>query len=253
MAIEDMLGKKSKKTTLGKLQHLCGLLNFLGKAIVPGRAFTRRLYSFGSHLTKKRHHLKVKTEMREDLEMWQTFLQHQECFSRRFVDLEDKHTAVEIDWYTDAAKTLGLGGYNKQSWFIGQWNEEFIKGKNPSINYLELFAVCVAVLNWIHEYENQHIVLFCDNMSVVHMINNQSSKCKNCMFLIRIVVLKSLLHNTKISAKHVKGELNIYADFLSRLKYREFRRTARAEGKKFNKSATQLPSLIWPPKDIWID
>ena len=64
-------------------------------------------------------------------------------------------------------------------------------------------------------------------MSVVHMINNNSSKCQNCMVLMRILVLQAMIHNVKINAKHVVGETNIYADRLSRLNYKEFRKLAR--------------------------
>ena len=41
--IYDILKKKSKKIRLHQLQQLTGFLNFLGKAVMPGRAFTRRL------------------------------------------------------------------------------------------------------------------------------------------------------------------------------------------------------------------
>ena len=37
--VELILEKKSKKATVKELQQLCGFLNFLGRAIVPGRAF----------------------------------------------------------------------------------------------------------------------------------------------------------------------------------------------------------------------
>ena len=37
-----------KKTTVRKMQQICGFLNFLGRGIVPGRAFTRRLYSIST-------------------------------------------------------------------------------------------------------------------------------------------------------------------------------------------------------------
>ena len=38
--------KKKRKVTLHELQKLCGYLNFLCRAVVPGRAFTRRLYAY---------------------------------------------------------------------------------------------------------------------------------------------------------------------------------------------------------------
>ena len=42
--IENALAKR--KLTVKQCQQICGFLNFLGRAIVPGRAFTRRLYAF---------------------------------------------------------------------------------------------------------------------------------------------------------------------------------------------------------------
>ena len=43
IAIQNLLMKS--KATVKEIQCLTGLLNFLTKAIIPGRAFTRRLYS----------------------------------------------------------------------------------------------------------------------------------------------------------------------------------------------------------------
>ena len=248
----EMLNKRSKKTTLHKLQKLCGTLNFLGKSIVPGRAFTRRLYPTNIQNMKKHHHLNITGEMRADLTMWFTFLNQPNVFSRKFFEFDQNLTSQELEMYTDASTTLGCGGYHKSDWFIAEWDTSFMEKYNPSINYLELYAVTVAVLNWIHHYKNLKITLFCDNMSVVHMINNNSAKCKNCMVLIRIIVLQGLLHNVKITAKHVPGTSNTYADYLSRLKYKEFRQLARKNNKKFSKLCTPMPSVIWPLESIWL-
>ena len=38
--LNDTLNRKSRKVTVHDLQKIVGFLNFLGKAIVPGRAFT---------------------------------------------------------------------------------------------------------------------------------------------------------------------------------------------------------------------
>ena len=43
--IQGLLNKKSWKATVKQIQQLCGYLNFLCKNILPGRAFTRRLYA----------------------------------------------------------------------------------------------------------------------------------------------------------------------------------------------------------------
>ena len=252
--VGKMLIARKNKTTLRELQKLCGFLNFIGKCIVPGRAFTRRLYSHGSGILKPHHHINLNAEFKLDLRMWSIFLKHPTVFARPFFEFDKEIYSTDINLYTDSAKRAGLGcgGYHYESWFIAQWEDEFLEVANPSINYLELFAVTVAVVLWIHEYKNKQVTIFCDNMSVVHMINNNSSKCKNCMVLIRILVLHCMIENVKVSAKHVSGKLNIYADLISRMKYKEFRKTARMNNVKFASKPTPLPEILWPIEKLWI-
>ena len=206
--IDFVLNKRNRKITLKQLQRLCGFLNFLCKAVVPGRAFTRRLYSFGSHLVNDNHHLSVTAEMRMDLEAWRVFVGNPAVFSRPFFNFLAHHFSVELDWFTDASKRFGLGGIFGNSWFIGEWDPDFIRIYDPSINYLELFALTAGVLLWLPRVRNQSITLFCDNMSVVYMVNNTTSKCKNCMVLIRILVLQSMIQNVRVTVKHVAGDRN---------------------------------------------
>ena len=70
---------QSKKVTVHDVQRLCGLLNFLCRAIVPGRTFTRCIYSLtaGSYTKlKKYHHVRVTSEVKHDLRIWEKFLDH---------------------------------------------------------------------------------------------------------------------------------------------------------------------------------
>ena len=107
--ISEILGKNNKKVKVHKMQKICGFLNFLGKAIMPGRAFTRRLYLTNDKL-KQHHHVKITSEMRLDLEMWVVFLNHQSIYARPFMDFTKIWTAEEVKFYTDASKVFGTGG-----------------------------------------------------------------------------------------------------------------------------------------------
>ena len=156
-------------------------------------------------------------------------------------------------FYTDASKTVGFGGYSQQSWMHEKWNSSFIKEEDPSIEFLELYAVTVGVLLWIDRFKDKSIVLFCDNISTVHMINASSSSCRQCMKLIRIIVLQGLIHNVKIGAKHVKGLSNELADFLSRDKLESFHKTAKNRNMNFEKFSSPLPQDIWPVERLWAD
>ena len=255
--IQNVLDKKSKKITVKELQKICGFLNFLGRCIVPGRAFTRRLYahtsgSYNSNALKPHHHIRINSEMRLDLETWVKFLQHPSVFSRPFMDFTKLFTAQEIDMYSDATKNkdLGFGGYCSSSWMFGRWDPEFIEQKDPSIGYLELYAVVCVVVQWISRSANKRVVLFSDNMSVVYMINTTSSSCKNCMVLIRILVLHCLIHNVRVYAKHVTSKRNILADLLSKQKIQQFIELGNG---KFEPTSTPVPEMLWPMSKLWLN
>ena len=221
--IETVLSSKSKKVTLNQLQKICGFLNFLGRCVIPGRAFTRRLYAYTSNdKLKPHHHIRINSEMREDLNMWLTFLYHPSIFCRPFLDFSKWLVADEIDMFSDASRRIGMGAYCGEEWMQQNWSEVFLNKCKPSIDYLELYAVTAAVITWIHKFKNRRVILFCDNQSVVDMINITSTSCKNCMVLIRIIVLKGMLENVRIFARHVKGIKNDLADSLSRDKIELF-------------------------------
>ena len=231
---------------------MCGFLNFLGRCIIPGRAFTRRFYVYTANdKLKPHHHIRVNAEMREDLMMWLVFLRHPSVYCRPFLDFSKVLIADEINMYSDASGRIGMGAICGKHWMHQNWSPEFIDKYTPSIEYLELYAVTAAVLAWISQFKNRRIILFCDNQSVVDMINQTSTSCKNCMVLIRIIVLTGLVENIRIFAKHVEGKKNIYADSLSRDQIDYFLYLCKKNDKEIDPAAVDVPQAIWPVEKIW--
>ena len=252
--IQMILNNKKKKVTILQLQKVCGFLNFLGKCVVPGRAFTRRLYAYtaiNSMNLKRHHHLRLNGEMREDLSTWMMFLNHPTVFCRPFIDFEKTWKATEIEFYTDASGVIGFGGISLGSWMSMNWPSDFIQRHKTSIAYLELFAVAAAILSWVHRYANKRIVIFVDNTSVRDMLNYTTSGCKHCMILIRLIVLKCLVHNVRVFAKYVKSSDNSYADLLSRDRVNDFKKLCNKRGKIIDESQTEVPDEIWPIEKMW--
>ena len=241
-----------RKMTVKQIQKLCGFLNFLCRSIVPGRAFTKCLYAYTSHKAlRPHHHVQVTHEIKSDLHTWCTFLQHPSMYCRPFIDFTSFWTAEQIQMYSDARKNsrLGWGAICQNSWTYAIWNPEFIINENPSIEYLELFAVLVAVTNWIDRFSNKRIVLFCDNQSVVAMINSTTSLCQNCMVLIRKLVLHSMIHNIRVFAHYIPSKNNIFADLLSRNKIQHFRELGKG---CFDERPSDIPEDLWPVEKIWL-
>ena len=221
-----------KKATVKELESLAGLLNFLNKAIFPGRAFTRRMYAqFSGNGLKQHHHVLLNAEFKMDCHVWTQFLTSGNmAICHPFVDLSSKILAEDLGFFTDAAKgkNLGIGGIFQRNWYFAKWEPGYIEQCDPSIEYLKLFGVCMGVFIWCEELRNQQILIHCDNQSVVAMLNSTSSKCKNCMFLLMELTLLSLKLNFRIFASWVKGLLNEESDMLSHQKIQQFKAVAGA-------------------------
>ena len=123
---------------------------------------------------------------------------------------------------------------------------------NPSIEFLELIALTIAVLTWTQEPElgNGRVTIFCDNKAVVHMINNTASSCRQCRKLIWILVKDGIRRNRRLFCKHIKTSENILSDALSRLDYPRFWRHAQPTMKSLPDHPDQR---LWPLEKIWRD
>ena len=141
---------------------LTGYLNFLSKAIFPGRAFTRRIYAKYSGAKanlKPYHHIRLDAEFKFDIEVWRIFL----CRSvgrvvcRPMLDLSTSETSEELNFYSDASASerLGYGAVFNNQWIFNQWEPNYIKHLNPSIEYLELYSLTAAVLTWGSQLKNK--------------------------------------------------------------------------------------------------
>ena len=258
-----------KKATIHQLQVLCGYLNFLGKAIYPGRVFTRRMYAKYGKLVninqsvkdkrwekhfnfRKHHHVKLDAEFKLDCQVWLTFLMDskiEKLCCRPMLDLSESVIAKDIGFASDAsaAVKLGFGAVLGNCWIFGAWGPDFIKTYKPSIEYLELFALCAGIFTWQEELSNCRIIVHCDNQAVVSMVNSISSTCPNCMYLLRMLVLNGLKFNRRIFARYISTKANFLPDALSRLDFARFRRL----GPNMNEFADQVCSDIWPIQKVW--
>ena len=257
-----MLDKK--KATVKQLQALCGYLNFLGKAIFPGRTFTRRMYAkFGferngtirpQSILRPYHHVRLDNEFKQDCRTWLEFLQGElsKVVSRPVVDLLGHElTSEEICFYSDASGSvkLGYGCILNTKWLQGFWDSDFMKENNPSIEFLELYALAAGLITWQNQpiLNNCRVTIFCDNTAVVQMINTMASSCPNCMNLLRVITLSGLRTNRRVYAKYVDTKSNYLADSLSRGQWTRFRQL----GPQMNLIGDTVSEEMNPIQKFW--
>ena len=253
-----------------ELQQLCGYLNFLCKAIFPGRTFVRMMYAKYSTVVNKQyriqdsgkrkgvllphHHIKLDREFKLDCQVWENFLKLESAsvVNRPMLDLSTAPISpVELGFYSDASANPDLGFgcvINNTSWIWGKWELGFIGLYKPSIKYLELFALCAGIFTWEFELSNIRMKVHCDNQSVVAMINNLTSSCEHCMYLLCLLVLNGLSFNRRVVAQYVVGVQNKLADALSRGRLDKFHQVTPPTFKPYPDT---ISSKIWPLSHLW--
>ena len=153
-------------------------------------------------------------------------MRNQQGINRHFIEWDSELEYLDIGLYTDSSRNpnLGFGCYLEKikQWTFGKWEENFILEKQLSIAYLELFALCVAIFTWEQQTKNLNILVHCDNEAVVAMVNNTMASCKNCMYLLRVLVLNNIYFNRRLKVVYIQSKKNSIADSLSRLDWKRF-------------------------------
>ncbi len=232
---------QSRTVRIKTLQSLTGSLNFYARAKPGGRAFIRRLYDAQMGLPQH-YHVGVTPEMKLDLRVWLQFLQ-ESSRGMPFVDTT-LIPADHVGFSTDASgdPDLGWGCSLGQEWCQGCWPPGFIEDEQPSIAWLELYALVVGTTLWAHHFTGRRIVLLCDNQSAVHIVNSQTSKSPQCMALVRKLVLIQLKYDFRLKSEYIESELNSVADALSRFQEDCF--------KNLCPTAHPYPSRL--PESLWL-
>lgn len=88
---------------------------------------------------------------------------------------------------------------------------------------LELVPVVLGIEIWAEALQSQKLLLHIDNLALVHVFNNKTSKNEKVMSLVRYLVLISLQFNIQVRAEHVPGSKNQIADSISRFQWKKFR------------------------------
>ena len=173
---------------------------------------------------------------------------------RPFVDFSpNSDSSIILKLYSDESKSLvrsGMGAVflNTNSWIVKQWDSSFLKSVDPSIEFLELYALVAAITTW-SDYpimRNRRVTVYCDNEAIVHMINNCASSCVQCLKLIRLLTIDNIRANRRVFCLHIGTKLNLLADSLSRFNFSKFWQFAPREMK-------QSPDIIQlvEPETLW--
>ncbi|VDI72592.1 Hypothetical predicted protein [Mytilus galloprovincialis] len=204
--IKKFLNRQS--CTKRELLQLLGHLNFAMRVIIPGRSFVSYLISLSTTVKDLKDKIYLTDECRTDLRFWYSFLVNWNGINMFY---DSDYTSVrDIELYTDAASTIGYGGYFKGKWFCSPWPDDLNSPceKKFSMAFLELYPIVVAAILWGHSWTTKRILFRCDNEATVHIVNKGRSRCLLIMKLMRTLTLYACINNFCFRAEHVPGVQN---------------------------------------------
>ena len=208
--------------TKHQLLSLLGHLNFAMGIIPQGRAFISHLLTIASSVSSLLSPVYLDSPSRAELRLWLHILSNWNGIS--FFYEEQLSYPEDINLFTDAAPSVGFGGFYNGTWFAAAWPPE-LSNKNPSSStaLFEIYPVVAAAVLWGHTWSRKSILIHSDNLAVVDIINKGRSNAIPIMPFMRRLTWHSVTHNYILHAAHVPGKANAIADSLSRFSFQNFR------------------------------
>lgn len=204
--IRDLLDsfKNCCSVRLVELQSLVGIVQFARKVVIPGRTFLQRIINLARGVPSCFHHIHLNREFFKDTNMSKVFLS--DWNGPSFFLNSSRTPTPDLELYTDAASSVGFGGFLKGHWF---------RGSHLRLDKVSIFPLFSPVI-WQPLFTGKRLQFWCDNESVVSIINSGHSKSPRIMDLVRCSVLISIKHNFLVRARHVPGVSNGIAGAISR-------------------------------------
>ena len=141
-----------------------------------------------------------------DLRWWQ-------CIGTADVTRAIWRSPITSQLHTDASR-LGWGGLlNHTVPASGMWTG---RARGSHINLLELEAVHRSLRAFMEPLQGQSVLLWCDNTTVMHVLNNRTSRSPELMRLLRRVWLLVDSAGITLTVRWIATAENDAADALSR-------------------------------------
>ncbi len=224
------------------LLSLLGHFNFAMRIIPQGRPFISHLLALASSVHALDDQIIINQACHNEISLWITFLKQWNGLTFFYSDLV--FLPDDIQLFTDAAPSVGFGGYYQGRWFASPWPPQ-MRDSPQSSALFELYPLVIAAFLWGKNWTSSSILVHCDNEATVHCINKGRSHSLALMPLLRRLIWISACDQFIITAKHIPGSKNLIADSLSRFMFQKFRALA----PEANPSPTPVPhysQLVFP-------
>ena len=127
----------------------------------------------------------------------------------------------QTEMWTDASGSYGCGAISPhlRRWIQLQWppyNRAGFNSRSQSILWKELVPIVLACTVWAKHWQGLSVMVHCDNMGTVAVVNSGYSREQPIMHLLRCLFFIRATYQFSLYATHISGDQNSWADALSR-------------------------------------
>ena len=153
---------------------------------------------------------KIPREMKKDITWWDEFMQ-----SFHGISIMPPSSFASPDTVISSDSSLrGCGGWVHGRAFHTELPNWIKRTENIHINELELSAVMIAVKKWGNLIQNYNILAYCDNQTMVEVINRGVARNILAQKCLREICFILAQNNANIRMVYLMGVENRHSDFL---------------------------------------
>ena len=193
-----------------ELQSLIGVLQFVTKCVWQSKVFMNRLLEALRGIKDKKA-VRLSDSFQKDLKWWAMFMHK---FNGTSFIPEIIWAEPDVTFATDSCLS-GCGGICGYEYFHSSFPDD-IRTQQLPIHQLEMLAVLVGVRIWGSYCQGLRVQIYCDNESVVRVINSSRTKDPFMATCLRELWLEVAEFGFQLRAVHLPGEENRVPDWLSR-------------------------------------
>ncbi|XP_034437355.1 LOW QUALITY PROTEIN: uncharacterized protein LOC117759380 [Hippoglossus hippoglossus] len=158
------------------LLSLLGHPNFAMRIIPHGHSFISRLIELAYSVQNLNDLVVLDEGCQADLRFWSLLCEEWNGISFFYNDFVESSDSIQF--FTDAAPSVGFGGFYNNEWFADVWPTEIhcLNDESKSTALYELYLIVVACTLWGKSWARKQITVFCDNAATVEIINKGCSK-----------------------------------------------------------------------------
>ena len=202
--------RQKQWATKKQFQKLAGKLQFTALCVRPGRVFVSRLYDMIAELQDGAI-VKINRQVRSDLYWWEKFLIRYNRVSMLWLESVEGEEAFATD-----ATLQGISGFYNGKYFMDTIQDQQAERKQGNIVHMEMIAIMIALKLWLKEFTMKKLIIECDNMAVLEVINQGKAKDKTLQRYLREIAYLCTINQCEIKIRYIRSERNIIPDMLSR-------------------------------------